>query len=154
MRECDHFVLSREDHIMVAHNGAAADSGNADLFDRSLLSSHCAVIDILILISERFVCSVRKSQRSAAGSVDLLVVVFFHDLDVKARRRELGCRLGDQSLQEIDADRHIGGLEDRCLFGSFPEGVHLLLRESCGAHHYRNLLICAVSEKPVNSGSC
>jgi O-antigen/teichoic acid export membrane protein len=99
--KCDDFVLSREDHVVVAHDRAAADCGDTDLLDRSLHPSAGAVIDILILISQSCIGSVGKSQGCAAGSIDLLIMMLLYDLNVESRGCKLRSCLCDQSFDQI-----------------------------------------------------
>ena len=107
MGERDDLVLARKDHVMVANDGAGADRGDADLLLRALLPPRGAVKNVLVVPACRLIDRIREGKRRAARGIELLVVVLLHDLAVKARREELGCRLLQDLLDQVDADGHV-----------------------------------------------
>ena len=117
--EGDDLILSGKDHIVVPDDRAAADCRDADLLLRALLTPGTAVIDILIAAVHGIVDAVGERKCCPAGRIHLLVVVFLHDLNVKASRRQPGGSLREKGLQQVDPKGNIGALEDRDLSAVF-----------------------------------
>ena len=83
MTDRHYLVLSSEDHVMLSHDGTAADCRNTNLLRVSLLMTGAAVIGIMIAVFHRLVDGICQSQGCSAWSVQLPVMVLLNDLDVK-----------------------------------------------------------------------
>ena len=75
---------------MFPDNISAADRYDSNFIFLAFFTLCTAVIPIVVrhirFLFQRFVHRIRQRQRRAAWCVQLLVVVFFHDLDIKACR--------------------------------------------------------------------
>ena len=86
--KCDDFVSSREDHVMITHDGAATNSRDTDFAAFALLTLLASVIYIVICSVRCLIDGVCQCQCGAAGCVQLLVVVLLYNLDIKTCCRQ------------------------------------------------------------------
>ena len=93
MLKGDDFVGACENHIVVAYDGAAADSGDADFTAVALLAFLASVVYIVVSSVRSLVDRVSQGQGGTAGSIQLLIVVLFYDLDIKSGCRQSRSRL-------------------------------------------------------------
>lgn len=84
MTEGDHLIGSCKDHIVVTHNGTAAHGRNADFVLITAYTLCASVIFVMIAFIHSLVDRISQGQCSAARRIQLLVVMFLHNLDVKA----------------------------------------------------------------------
>ena len=74
-----------KDDLMLAYNGAASYRMNADLVPGALFALGVPVIFVLHGVVDFLAHGVCQHQCCAAGSVDLLIMVLFHNLNIKVR---------------------------------------------------------------------
>ncbi len=152
MLKLDHLVHTCKDHFMLSHDCPAADRGDPDLLAVSLPAHLASVVYIMIFSVQRFVDGIRQRQRRAAWSVQLLVVVAFHQLHVISCRGEHLCRVLQKLQQQIDPHGHIRGLQDCRFFGCFGNLLQLLLRISRGTEHRRDFSFHTVRQNVLQGG--
>src|SRR5699024_5973262 len=80
--EGDHLVWPAEEHLVVAHDAAAADRTDPEFHRVPLFPHRGAVVDIVVGAAGLLVDGVGQHQGGAAGGVHLVVVVLLDDLDV------------------------------------------------------------------------
>ena len=129
---------------MLAHNAAAAHGADAQLLVAALLPHLRTVIDIFVLPARLGVDGIGNHQGGAAGGIQLVAVVLFDDFNVVLTAQNAGSLFGKLD-QHIDAQRHIGTAEDRCLFGGFLQNVQLLAGKPRGADDAGYTVLCAPS---------
>jgi hypothetical protein len=76
-----------------------------------------------------------ECQRRARGGIDLVLVVHLEDLDVERVRAERPGDLLGEPEQQVDAEAHVGGPQDRGLPGGRAERLLLRLAEPGRADH-------------------
>ena len=112
MLEGDHLIRAAEQHFVIAHDAAAAHRADTDLLRVTLLADGGTIVHIVIFAIILLVDGIGQHQCSAAGSIQLVVVVLLHDLNVVIRaqnRRSTLAQLG----QHIDAHGHVRAFEHR-----------------------------------------
>ena len=110
MLEGDHFVRAAEQHLVVAHDAAAAYRADADLLRVTLLAHRGAVVDIVVSAVVLLIDGIGQHQSGAAGSIQLVVMVLLHDLHVVVHAQNGRSTLA-QLRQNVDAHGHVGALE-------------------------------------------
>lgn len=125
-----------KDDLVLPHDGAAPDRGDADLLLVTGMADAVALEDVLRLVAAGPRRRVGDHQGSAAGSVHLPAVMALHDLDVIAVSQHRG-RLFHQLQQYIDPQGHVGGAENGHLQGSGADLGHLLRGVAGGGQHQR-----------------
>lgn len=122
----EHLVVPGEDDLVLAHDGAAADGGDAYLLATPGLADAVALKDVLGLVGQGGGCGVGQHQGRAARRVHLAAVVLFDDLDVEALAEHGGSALHELH-HKVDAQRHVAGLEHRYPRRGLLDVVQLLL---------------------------
>ena len=84
MLEGNDLIGACEDDVMVSDDGTATDSGNADFAGIPLFALLTSVVYILVDAVGGLIDGVCQGQGGAAGSIQLLVVMLFYNLDIKA----------------------------------------------------------------------
>ena len=105
MAEGDDIIRATEQHLMVAHDAAAAHGADADLLRVALLADSGTVINIVVCAVVLFVDGVSQHQSRAAGSVQFVVMVLLNDLDVVVCAQNGRCTFA-QLGQDVDAHGH------------------------------------------------
>ena len=82
MLEGDDLVRTAEQHLVVAHDAASAHGADADLLGVALLAHRGTVVNIMICAVILFIDGIGQHQGSAAGGIQLVVVVLLHDLHI------------------------------------------------------------------------
>ena len=108
--EGDHFVRAAEQHLVVAHDAASAHGADADLLRVTLLTHGGAIVDIVVSTVVLLVDGIGQHQSSAAGGIQLVVVMLLHDLYVIVHAQNGRSTLA-QFRQHVDAHGHVGALE-------------------------------------------
>ena len=85
VRQSNDLVPAGKDDLMLAYNGAASYSMNADLITGARITLGEHVILELHRMIDLLAHGVCQHQCSAAGRVDLLIMVLFHNLNIKVR---------------------------------------------------------------------
>ena len=134
MLDGHHFVMSGKDNLMHADNGAAAHGMNTDFVSFTFSAHAVTVILITRVIGDFFTDRVGDHQRGAAGSIELAVMVLLHDFHIKAVAQYLR-RFSGERNQQIDAERHITGMEKGDLLGGFLYLRQLSFGIAGGAEH-------------------
>ena len=127
--DLDDLVRTAEDDFVLADDGAGTDRVDADLVDRAFLALRRAVGLVVDRLRKNGGDLVGDHQSCAAGRVELLVVMRFDDLDVETGVEDLG-RFFRQFGDQVDADRHVGGEEDRDGLCRFIDLCQLLFVEA------------------------
>ena len=94
---------------------------------------------------------VGQHQGSAAGSIQLVVVMLLHDLNVVVHTQNGRCTLA-QLGQHVDAHGHVGALEHRNCAGQLHDLELQFFRKAGGAHHDGQLVGFAVGQSLFHSG--
>ena len=120
--ECDGFGGGCEDDLVFTDHAAHAERVNTDLFFRSFLMTVSAANENGVGLG--FFDLICEHESRSAGSVELLIVVLFDDLNIRfghESRRAL-CEIREHG----NADGHIGTAEDRNRFCRFVDHFKLL----------------------------
>ena len=137
MLKCDDFVSSREDHVMITHDGAATNSRDTDFAAFALLTLLASVIYIVICSVRCLIDGVCQCQCGAAGCVQLLVVVLLYNLDIKTCCRQSRSCFLQKLHKQVDTQRHVGGFQNSRFFGCLFDFRKLFLGKSGGAENNR-----------------
>ncbi len=123
---------------MFADNIAAPDRVDTDLLFITLFAVSVAVIDILRICFD--LCNrIRNHQCRTAGRIQFLIMVLFHDFNIKAFPENGGGFFG-QLDNQIDTEGHIAGIEHRNFLCGGLDLFFLLLTVAGGADHNRHFL--------------
>ena len=120
---------------MVTHNRAAAHSGNTDFIFITSHTLRAAVVFVVIASVHCLVDGISQCQRGSTRRIQLLVVMFFHDFNIKACVGQNFSRILYQLHQSIDAKGHISGTQDCGLPAGFFYLFNLLRRKSGRAEY-------------------
>src|SRR5699024_60528 len=115
-----------ENDLVVAHDVAAPDGGDADVVGVTALADGVTVVDRVGLVGETLSGGLIEHEGSAAGGVHLAIVVALHDLHVVVLPQKGGAAF-DQLHEDVHAQGHVGRAEDGHLFGGRVDGGKLLL---------------------------
>ena len=149
MSEFNHLILPCKHDGVIADYGAAPNRRNTDFLRVSLFVAVMTAEYEVIFIAESFVHAFAERQGRSARSIDLSVVVRFHDLHIVTRGSQKSSSLLYKLHQQIDADRHIRGAEDRDDFAAFGHLREGLLRESGGAENQGKSVVYTEIQKGI-----
>ena len=136
MRERDFFVLAKETHLVHAGDSATAQRVHADLLGVARSAHALAAIDgVVACLGLGFDDGIEQQFGSAAGGIDLLVMVRLDDFAVKAG--QLACGLCYQMTQGCDTDGVIAGVHDAGVLTQLAQAIHLLGCVACSARDQR-----------------
>ena len=150
MGKADHFISPGKDHLVLAHNGAPSNGVEADLVGFPLFPLAVTLVNIGRFFFHHRSDGIDQHQSSAAGSIQLAVVVLFDNFNVKAASQYPNGGFG-QLGEQINAQRHIGGKEDRDMGGSLMNLLDLLGTHSGGGKHQGNTGAPGKGQKPFQS---
>ena len=145
MLESDHFIWTAEQHFVITHDAAATHGADTDLLRVALLTDGGTIIHIVIFAIILLVDGISQHQCSAAGSIQLVVVVLFHDLNVVIRAQNRRSALA-QLRQHIDAHGHVRAFEYRNGAGQLHHLELQLFRKAGSAYHNGQLVGLAVGQ--------
>ena len=148
MFDLHNLVMAGKDDFMLAHDGAAPDGGDANLFFVPGAVDGAALKHIFRLMAAALGCRVSDHQGGAAGGVHFPAVVALHDLNVIAVSQNRG-RLLNQFQQYIDAKRHVAGPENRDLQSGGPDLGHLFRGIAGGGQYQGNFAGPAEGQQAV-----
>ena len=152
MGKGDDLILPCENHVMISYYCTTAHRRKSNFFFVSFLPSGASVINIGVFIIKFFIDGIRQRQRGAAGGIHLLVVVLFHNFDVKASRGQHASRFLQKLQQQVDSQRHIGRFQNRRLTGKGLHPLQLLRGKSRSAQHTGHQLCFTVIQQLIHSG--
>ena len=112
MLEGDHLIRTAEQHFVITHDAATAHGTDTNFLRVALLTDRRTIIHIVIFAIILLVDGISQHQCSAAGSIQLVVVVLLHDLNIVVHTQNSRSALA-QLRQHIDAHGHISALEHR-----------------------------------------
>ena len=147
MGDGDNLVVTEEIHLMLARDGSAAHGVDADLLTAAALGLGVAAEYIFLVRQADLLHCVCNQQRSAGGRVYLGVVVLFDDLDIELRQSDGG--LAHEVEHHVDAERHIGGFEDRDLLRGLADGGKICLLIAGRGQHKAHLVLQAEFQQSI-----
>ena len=139
MGKGNHFIVAGKNHIVFANNRATTDGVHADFVLFPLHAASMAVIDIVIAIVFHFIDGICQHDCRAARCINFLIVVLFHDFNVKLVAQNGSCPLC-QFDQQVNAQGHIKGEKDRNLFGCCVNLCNLCFTVTSGCQYQCNVM--------------
>ena len=124
---------------------------NPDFRLVALLANAVAVVDVGILVARGFVNGLCKHKRSAAGCVNLLIVVLFDDFNIVLLTQNRYRLLG-KLTHKIYAYRHICSEEYRYLTRRRLDFCGLFIAVAGGSKYQGGAVGLSVFQKTVKSG--
>ena len=121
----DDLVYSGEDDFVVSHYGSAAYGGYADLAFSTGFSVALALINVVLTARYGFRRGVCQEKRSAAGRIQLFVMVALNYLDIIVFA-QYSRRASNELPDEVDTERHIARTENGHNFGDALDHLQLV----------------------------
>ncbi len=146
MLERNNLIRPTEQHFMIAHNAAAAYRAYAKLHRVALLAHRRAVIYIVVSAVIFLVDGIRQHKGSAAGGIQLVVVMLLDNLHIVAGAKDGRSALA-QLGKNIYAHGHVCALEHRHCGGKLHNPQLQILRQAGGADNSWELVCRTVGQK-------
>ena len=140
----DAFALTGEEHIMFAHDIAAANGGEADM--AMLAGAGDAIATGVFCNIKVNAAPVRRCltqhQGGAGGCVDLVVVMRLDHLDVEILI-QCGSHLFGDLHQQVHPEAHVARLNDRRVAAGMGQGLMVAVIHAGGADHMHTAGLCS-----------
>ena len=129
-------TVSREHHGVITDNIATTEGVHSDFFRRAWAGLADATVSHIVFI--RGVCflieNLKQGASGAGGSIDLVAMVHFGDLDIEGFISENGSGLAREVEEDVDSGGEVRSVDDGDRFRRFKNGRLLRIAVTGGAY--------------------